>query len=66
MTKHVAKVLVDDDEELRVALSDLLEDQGYTVQVAEDGAAGLALLRSGYRPCVILLDLVMAGMDGWD
>jgi CheY-like chemotaxis protein len=67
MDKHTADVLIiDNDEDVRLSLTDMLEDHGYSVQVAADGAAGLALLRSGYRPCVILLDLAMPGMDGWD
>src|SRR5215208_1425026 len=67
MEKHNGQVLVvDDDKGVRGSVTDLLDDHAYGVEVASDGAAGLALLRGGYRPCVILLDLAMPGMDGWD
>jgi CheY-like chemotaxis protein len=65
--KRAAKVLIiDNDEGVRESLTALLEDDGYSVVVACDGAAGLAVLRDGCRPSVILLDLSMPVMDGWD
>jgi CheY-like chemotaxis protein len=67
MQKRTAKVLiVDNDEGVRESLTALLEDHDYDVAVAGDGAAALAMLRDGYRPGVILLDLAMPVMDGWD
>jgi two-component system, chemotaxis family, chemotaxis protein CheY len=67
MNTHTAKVLViDDDEDIRSTISDALQEEGYVVGVAANGADGLALLRDGFRPCVILLDLAMRVMDGWD
>jgi CheY-like chemotaxis protein len=36
------------------------------VATATDGRDALEQLRGGLRPCVILLDLMMSGMDGWD
>jgi CheY-like chemotaxis protein len=36
------------------------------VVAASDGQAALDELRRGLRPCVILLDLMMPGMNGWD
>src|SRR5437870_2371426 len=59
-------LVVDDDEGIRFALSDTLEDVGYRVVVAKDGVEALAKLRGPEeRPCVILLDLMMPAMDGW-
>jgi CheY-like chemotaxis protein len=59
-------LLVEDDAEFRESLADLLRVRGYAVQAAAHGAEALALLRSGARPCLILLDLMMPVMDGWD
>ena len=64
-------LIVDDDPDIRDALSQLLQDEGYDVAGAADGAAALAYLREaaagrGARPCLILLDLMMPGMNGWE
>lgn len=58
-------LIVDDDPPIVEGLSELLEDEGYHVAAAADGRAALDLLRRGLRPCVIVLDLMMPGMDGW-
>jgi two-component system, chemotaxis family, chemotaxis protein CheY len=58
-------LVVDDDEDIRVAMSDTLEAEGYRVLLAEDGLDALAKLRSGgERPHLILLDLMMPNLDG--
>ena len=59
-------LLVDDDVSLLEASADLLELDGYTVATATDGRAALDQLRRGLRPCVIVLDLMMPVMNGWD
>jgi CheY-like chemotaxis protein len=56
---------VEDDAGVREALSQLLEDEGYTVICAEHGQAALAYLRTNAPPCCILLDLYMPVMNGW-
>jgi CheY-like chemotaxis protein len=43
----------------------LLEIEGYVVHTAADGAEALKLLRSGFEPGLIVLDLMMPGMDGF-
>lgn len=58
-------LLVDDDDDLRESLKLLLEMDGFEVTVACNGQEALALLRSGARPSVVLLDLRMPVMDGW-
>jgi len=58
-------MVVDDDEAIRSALSDLLESEGYRVVAVPDGEQALARLHRGPRPHAILLDLMMPGMDGW-
>ena len=59
-------LVVDDDRSVIDALTELLESEGYKVAAARDGRAALTRLRNGLRPSVILLDLMMPGMDGWD
>lgn len=58
-------MIVDDDEEIRETLAELLSEEGYDVVEAEDGAVALDRLRDGAHPSVILLDLMMPNMDGW-
>jgi CheY-like chemotaxis protein len=58
-------LIVEDDTDLRQALSQILADEGYRVDGAEHGLHALEQLRDGCRPCVILLDLTMPVMNGW-
>jgi CheY-like chemotaxis protein len=59
-------LLVDDNVDEREALECFLETEGLEVCCASDGRGALYALRNGPRPCLILLDLNMAGMDGWE
>jgi CheY-like chemotaxis protein len=59
-------LLVEDDAELRDALADALADAGYLVSVASNGREGLEKVRSDPPPGVILLDLLMPVMNGWE
>jgi DNA-binding response OmpR family regulator len=62
----MAKVLVVDDEApIRLLCRVNLEAEGMAVVEAEDGTAGLELAREE-RPDVILLDVMMPGLDGWE
>jgi two-component system, chemotaxis family, chemotaxis protein CheY len=56
--------VVEDDPDAREALSDILTARGYRVSAAENGKEALDHLRRGFRPAVILLDLMMPVMDG--
>jgi CheY-like chemotaxis protein len=62
----LAILVVDDDLAVLNALTELLESEGYKVATAIDGLEALGQLRGGLRPCVIVLDLMMPVMDGWD
>ena len=58
-------VVVDDEEVICETLKDVLEEEGYSVEVAADGVDALALLRSpAVPPRMIILDLLMPRMDG--
>jgi len=57
-------LIVDDEPALCETLRDLFEDEGFAVDVAADGHAALAALRTGGPPALVLLDLVMPGMPG--
>jgi CheY-like chemotaxis protein len=59
-------LVIDDDRAVLDGLSELLENEGYNPVTAQDGRTALERLRRGVRPRVILLDLMMPGMDGWD
>ena len=61
---HGSILVVDDDEDIRLALSSLLEAEGYEVSTAVDGADALQLLAAGARADVIFLDLGMPNIDG--
>lgn len=59
-------LVIDDDEDLRSAIREVLEDQGFAVAAAVNGREALdMLLRDDARPALILLDLTMPEMDGW-
>jgi CheY-like chemotaxis protein len=58
-------LVVEDDDDTRDVISELLEDEGYRVASARHGGEAEHHLRSGARPDCILLDLSMPVMDGW-
>ena len=58
-------LVVEDDALLRRMISIFLCAAGYRVCAAEDGLSGLALARDE-RPDLVLLDLMMPGLDGWE
>jgi DNA-binding response OmpR family regulator len=64
MAEPARALVVDDDDLIRDALEALLFDEGFDVRVAHHGTEALAVL-NGWRPDVILLDLMMPDMDGW-
>jgi CheY-like chemotaxis protein len=59
-------LLIEDDEDNRDSLGALLGDAGYEVRLAHNGHHALEQLRAGPPPDVILLDLVMPRMDGYE
>lgn len=59
-------LVVDDDHGIRTALAMVLEDEGLRCTTAANGAEALELLRSGVRPDLIILDLMMPVMSGFE
>jgi CheY-like chemotaxis protein len=59
--------VIDDDADIREVLADILTLEGYDVVLAVDGASALQGLRARKNGCcLILLDLMMPGMNGWE
>ena len=66
MAKQMAKLLLVEDNELnRDMLSRRLIRKGFEVVMAEDGQSGVALAATE-KPDLILMDLSLPGMDGWE
>ena len=66
MSIRTSRILVvEDDNDLRESICTVLKDAGYTSWAAENGEVALARARAE-RPCVILLDLMMPIMNGWE
>jgi two-component system, OmpR family, alkaline phosphatase synthesis response regulator PhoP len=57
-------LVIEDNPDLAFGLRNNLEIEGYEIEVAEDGLAGLDMARA-YHPDLIILDLMMPGMDGY-
>jgi CheY-like chemotaxis protein len=58
-------LIVEDNADIRSTLRHLFELEGYEVRLAENGEDALEHLDEGQAPCLILLDLAMPRMDGW-
>lgn len=59
-------LLVDDDADILDALGTLLELNGVAVDRAPSAFSALGKLQAGPQPCLVLLDVRMPGMSGWD
>ncbi len=58
-------LIVEDDQDILLALKAFLELEGYGVRTAENGFEAMELLKSGELPNLILLDMKMPVMNGW-
>lgn len=59
-------LIVDDDPDLLDVTSFVIENEGMTVQTARNGEEALAVLGTGRLPALVLLDLMMPVMNGWE
>jgi CheY-like chemotaxis protein len=66
MTKRHSVLVVDDDVNVRSLYVDALREAGHTVTVATDGLDALSQLNDGAMPCVVLADVRMPRMDGFE
>lgn len=57
-------LVVEDDEDIRNVIVDLLESEGYHTESAGNGQEALDLLHEINKPCLVLLDMMMPIMDG--
>lgn len=66
-TKMGSVLVVEDDLDIRETFQQLLEIEGYRVLTAGNGQEGIDVLkRADELPCLILLDLMMPVMNGWE
>lgn len=61
-----AVLIVDDDDDVRETLRACLEEEGFSVRTAKNGLEAMAELDDGTTPGLILLDLMMPEMNGWE
>jgi two-component system response regulator CpxR len=66
MQERFRVLVVEDHKDSREMLEELLSEEGFTVETAVNGLQALERLLSGPRPDVVLLDLMMPVMTGWD
>ena len=59
-------LVVEDNDDVREMMTVTLELEGHEVYTAANGRQALAQLENGVRPCLILLDLMMPVMTGWE
>jgi CheY-like chemotaxis protein len=60
-------LIVEDDADVRESLAEVLDARGYHTLTAGDGREALSLIRAaGVKPSVVLLDLMMPVMDGYE
>jgi len=60
------KILIVDDNEVHLVIAENILKEKYKISTAKSGKDALALLSKGYIPNLILLDILMPDMDGWE
>jgi CheY-like chemotaxis protein len=64
MTKTI--LVIEDENEIRCTLKEFLEFEGYEVMTADNGLSAMKLLEKIVMPHLILLDMKMPIMNGWE
>jgi CheY-like chemotaxis protein len=65
-TRRHTVLVVDDNVDAATALAQILDFEGYAVAIANDGRHALDYLKQHPRPDLIILDLMMPVMNGWE
>jgi CheY-like chemotaxis protein len=65
-TRSATVLVVDDDAAIREVIAEVLRDEGYDVAEAANGAQALEALHAMAHPGLVLLDLMMPVMSGWE
>ena len=63
---HCPVLIVEDDDDLREMMAHMLTIEGFDAATVANGREALEYLQNAARPRVILLDLMMPVMDGWE
>lgn len=61
---HNEVLIIEDDKDIRETLGELLQSEGFSVRLAEDGEEALSMLKMGVLPDLFLVDLMMPRMSG--
>ena len=64
VTPHI--LLIEDDADASAALVQILTDRGHSVRAVANGQDALNLLERGLRPLLIIIDLMLPSVSGWD
>lgn len=59
-------LIIEDDNAIRDAMASVLELEGYSTVLASNGKQGMEMIKAGHVPDIILLDMMMPIMSGWD
>jgi CheY-like chemotaxis protein len=59
-------LIIEDDESIRAMIASVLEIEGYSVSAAPNGKNAIDIIGKGPTPDIILLDMMMPVMNGWD
>src|SRR5207248_2391466 len=59
-------LVIDDSQVEREGLAAILQREGYSVSLAEDGARALGMLQAGLKADAILMNVLLPRMDGWE
>jgi CheY-like chemotaxis protein len=63
--KDCKVLVVEDDQDIRELIADILTGEGFPVEQASNGAEALHKMKAGFAPDVVLTNLLMPVMDGY-